>query len=631
MQRLRAYILGGAFALANAASAHAAPVFFSAGEHDAYSRVVLSPGGKDAAISRNGRLVTILLPTPVGEVNIDQLVDRQRAHRVARASLTPSVSGSIVTLELTCDCTLKQSRLSNGKTVLDIVGAKDGSSVSAAPVKPQAAPTSVKPADVAAAAPPTPKPAKEPAVKPGAPAPAPNTTEVQTDDLSVEKARERMLELLTQAADEGLINLRADDNAPTTAASGGPTPLTPASLPTMPGVDGQLMTRSINEPMDLPTDRTKEKTAAAAAPTRSCLTDDAFALPGDKFDKDPLGAISDLQSNLAFSDGETQRRIAEDLAAGFLSIGFGEEALKVLAEHGHTDSLQAEMARAVANLPMDGAGRIMGARDCDGAHALWQALAGEATEAVGPAARSGDAVDGMPKRLRRLAAARIAKKMVDAGAWRQAERFFEIATDGLDALSPDLALVDAKLKENAGRAEDAEDVLLEVAASNTDASTEAFLELAERYADGETPHEGFLDDIGTVAKTRRGTPEGERAAILEGVGYADAGHIEAAVLILRHSAETGDAPQEDARAEARRLIERSMARKDDAKKVSALTAYLDNRAFLDGGADDPAFRKTVAAAAMALGLPNVAFKIFEESGADDPDAARLKSEAALRA
>ncbi|MCA8895319.1 MAG: hypothetical protein KDA48_08685, partial [Amphiplicatus sp.] len=163
------------------------------------------------------------------------------------------------------------------------------------------------------------------------------------------------------------------------------------------------------------------------------------------------------------------------------------------------------------------------------------------------------------------------------------------------------------------------------------AAKEALLSLANRYAAGEEAHEGFLDDLGALAMTERGTAEGGEAAVHEAKIWADAGNIEAGVFLLRSAVESDGADPIEAARNAQRMLGASFGANDNAERLAALRTYLDNRDFVEQGTAIPALRAAAAKAAYDVGVPNLAVSLMTEDDGIDITRTLLRARAALAA
>ncbi|MEQ8935247.1 MAG: hypothetical protein RIE56_05595, partial [Amphiplicatus sp.] len=421
--------------------------------------------------------------------------------------------------------------------------------------------------------------------------------------------RNRMIELLQQAADDGLITVSKNATELT-----GPTPLTPVAVTPIDAAPAPSKAAAQAA--------SSERSKPANAIVHSCLPDAAFAIDGRAFETDPLGAITSLQAGLADAPAGGEDASIDALADGYLAIGFGEEALAALEEYGQANSLRADMARIVAERPVSESGIIIAANDCKGAHALWQAAGAEPVRAAAAAKRSGEAVSSLPKRLRATIATRIARKMIDAGEWAEARRFYTIASAAAPASTPDLQFIAAKLLDHEGDGAKAQQLMQELAATGADASKDALLALAERYAEtGAATPEGFVEDIGALAKTEQGTARGDEAALREAALWADEGNIEASIMLLKNVARSDASAAAAASERARAILLRAFSSAEEAQKITALDSYLQNREFVEAGAGDD-LSAAAANAAVSLGVPNAAAGILPARPVDTGSAMR---------
>ncbi|GAB4519916.1 MAG: hypothetical protein Kow00133_05990 [Amphiplicatus sp.] len=567
--RLRIIVFALAAVLdANVAAAQEIAV--AAGEHEGRSRVVLPAAAGEAEVAQNGRTILVRFASPTVRLDLADLNDKRKAHRVARASIREGAEGPVLALDLVCACRAETRRLANGKLVIDIV---DGAP---APAQGKAVASASHTEERAEAAPANP-----------------------VSDISVEEARSRMIELLQKAAENGYVRPRDDarDLAPPIPAS---VAVAPSDAPSAaPAPDG----------------------ATRRARAHACLHDAAFAIDGAPFADEPLVALAALQSALAEAAPGEERPAAQALARGYLAVGFGEEALQTLAEYGEGASLLADLARVVAEDDLARDSTLLGARDCRGAHALWQAAASAPENVAAATARAGDAVLDLPMRLRALIAARIARKLVEAEAWSEAKRYYRVAVEAAPEPTPELEYVAARLLEHDGDRDGAAERLRDLAAGGSEASKDALLALARRYAEeGRAPPEGFREDIGALAQTEEGLPRGRAAAFQEAALWAAEGNIEASLMLLRNAARSDPGAAEPAARKARELLAKAFAGGDARMIAPALAALLDNYDFVDPARAEPAFRRAAATAALQAGLPDIAARIVPAKSADRGEA-----------
>lgn len=555
-------------AAAPTSSAPRARAVATAGEHPDFSRVVIS--GAAASVGQSGRTVTIALDH-MKDADISAV---RRAKRVASARLVPAGDGSRIVLDLGCDCRAKSMRLDDGRYVVDIYDTKPGQRV----------------ADAVAPSTPTP-PARTEALAANAIA-AP-----RADKLSVDEARKRMIALLQQAADDGIVSVRP-----------GATELTPraeAQKPTAP-----IETSAPGRPPA----QAKE---AAPAPKRgayACLPDAAFAVDGRAVKDDPLGAIEAMQKQLADAEADAERPLTEKLALAYLAIGFGEEAIGMLERIEEDRSLYADMARVAAGKKPFADGLLMGADGCRGAHALWQAAALEPDDAISVLARAGDAIEALPPRLRGLLATRLAQTLLRAQAYKDARRFHTIAVKA-SGQSPELRFIDAKLLAQEGKNDASQGLLEDLTTSANQTAKDALGALSDKAVRAGDTSAQTAEDLGLLAKAARGTPEEGRAALREAIFWAENGSVEAGVFMLRDAARRDPALAAEAQSRARTAVATALASGDAKKRLAGLSAYIEDRDFFGGADADAALAELASETAVAFGVPNAALTVIKSAPA----------------
>jgi len=546
-----------------------------AGEHSDYSRIVIPDNGGNIEFQQSGRTIRIRNLDASATLDLREINDERKAFRILSAKQSRGASGAWVELTINCDCTVRASRLGNQKFVLDVVDSQKTKS-------------QIRPNDQTSSA--------------SRKSTTTDTGPTIEDRMSVEQAHNRMVALLKKAADEGLITITDTEGA--SENIGDPAILLPPA--TVPVEDANKQAIAHGTP-------NKKATEAMIAEQQSseyrCLADAALHIDGEAFDADPLVEIADLQSMLADAKGEEEKEILHKLAAGFMSVGFGEEALALLKDYGEGKSFRADIARAISERPFETDSRLIHAKNCAGAHALWQAVVSEPRQAVRAYKRSSGAIKTLPSRLKNLIATRLAMKMIDAAAWEESEELFNIASAETETLGPELKYIQARLTEHNGDADASREALLEIASENSGASDDALLALADSYVQhGSDPHEGFKEDVGALAKTV-GSP---RAAFSEAVAWADIGNIDAAIMLLGNEASKSPELLQQARASAVPILKRAFLGSDQLSKISALDAFLAHKSWLNLSNDEIEFRRQIADTAFEFGLPNLALEILED-------------------
>ena len=575
------YITTAVFSLSSALAADTA-VTVSAGEHDGYSRIVVTGGDAGVAIETAGRSVRIRNMGAEAAIDLSDINDRQKAFRVDHAR---QIGAGAIELQLNCDCSVQTARTASGKVIIDIAN----SSLAYAETKPETPP----------------KPAQSPSK---------TSSNTLDDTLTVEQARDRMMELLEKAASDGLVNFKNKQPAAKTASA-------PATMPAETATQAPTDLTSIikpeqaQQPTESPEPQPALSPTLASASTDECLSDNMFSIDGSDFEEHPLTAIEDLQLQLIDAQGAEKHSILRRLANGFLSIGFGEEALAALENKEKATPTLWEIAQIVAERPLNPNGVILGAENCTGAQAFWQAAATDGPKAPVYFEQSGAAVETLPSRLRTLMATRLAIKMVDLDAWEAAQSLYDIAVGEDDAVSAELKFVEARLADHNTNSDASRNSLLEIATQQSSVADEALLALADSYTkQGVEPHEGFLEDIGALARLGGSS----RAAFFEAYSWASIGNFEAAMLLLKNETVKPDGDAEMAGASADAMIIRALSGNDPLTKRAALEAYLTHADWIDPKASRAELRTLAADFASEIGLPNLGYELLSEMpGAPD--------------
>lgn len=592
------FIAASLLLLPGAAIAAGGTISVSAGEHDDYSRIAFSTDDDTPFVQQKDRRVRVYNIDQSALYTLDEINIFRKAYRVAGAKIIQTESGKALEIVLNCDCTARANISHTGKFYIDIYETK-----ASKPLAPGA--------DV-----PVPQTGKT----------AKNHSSLAADRLSVEQARQQMVALLEQAAEEGLVTIKGADPAET-ESGGAPANLNREGSPNIhdrrpdaaPSVGKAVQDKSRSTP-GVAAGSTEEKSELR------CLPDSAFALEGEDFDKEPLVQIATLQAQLADAKGAAAREVMHHLVKGYLSIGFGEEALGVLIDYDESDSLYADMARVIAEREPQSDSALAYAQNCSGAHALWQAAAVDVEDIEKQYVKSNGALLQLPKRLRAVIATRLALKTIAAEAWPTTKELHDIAQAASGHPTPELLYIKARLDEQDGNTQTSRDSLLDIASHNSDASDEAALALAESYLDGKSePYPGFTEDIGAIAKMHPST----KVALIEAKAWAELGNIEAALFLLRSVADKSPDDITLVRDRAISIIDRAISSADPRQQLSALDAVLLHKDWLALPSIAPDRIIKFARLAREYGLPNLSYFLASQSPRED--GAALSYERALAA
>jgi len=611
----RIYLVLITIFVASPAFAAGGSVLVSAGEHNGYSRIAFETNGSEVTVAQNGRTVRLLNLNPSVSFDLKNINDRRKAYRILNAKIVQTQSGKDLELTLTCDCAVRSSVLDNGKFILDVLDS--------AP-----APKAVEPTATTAQTQEPPKTLSREEQSAERAAERIGTPPSQEDILSVAQARNQMVELLKQAASEGLITIKGDNTAAAPSKSTHKKNLPDSRIiMNLPDSADPTTTVSVDDAPALPTPITN---ASLNSPGKGiCQPDGMFLIDGADFVEDPLIEISTLQALLADEEDSNRVDVVQKLVAGLLSIGFGEEALALLTDNGRQDSIRADVARIIAERDLPTESPLRTAKNCQGAHALWQAVISEPERTNGLYQRSGAAIEMLPHRLRALIATRIAINLVAAEAWDSAEKLYEVAMADVEHPGPDLEFVRARLDQRLDDPEAARDTLLRIAAGNSNSSADALLALADSYAKNEaTPHEGFTEDIGALAKLGGSS----QAMLAEAGAWARLGNVNASLFLLRSVGKKSRSDLQSARKSAQTVFDDVFTSDDEQTLAGGLDAFLQHKEWF--APDQRAVETRLASAntSQEFGLPNLALSLLNEiKNRDDKQYLKAKATAALTA
>lgn len=620
-----------AAALAAAPAAAQEQARLRAGEHDGYSRIALDvPRLEDWRLEVEGRRAEIFFPGRALAFDTSAILPDRKVTRVTRARTRRGEAGTRLILTLSCPCAAEGFEFRPGMLVIDIRA------------RPPEAPPA-PPRKTAAAGPaPHPLPAgplRVPAATPppdAAAGPRPDGDPAEAD-ISVDAAQERLLEQLSRAADQGLVEFRsppegasatppdtsrAPDQAPPRDArrSAPPAPRqAPAPLAAPP--PAQLEARTAFDAGDGP--------ASDPAP-RTCPVDERLAPGLWRRPADPYAALAALRRRLVGEFDRPSEGAALDLARLRTALGFGVEARQTLAAFapGHE---AAELLRDLAHVvdgeapPADGPLARAGA--CGGRVGLWRLAAGFAPpdgvlEDPDWTASLLAAFEELPVPMRRLLGPPLVSRLTTLGALDMAEA----ARLRLDRAPGDhggawrLAL--GRLALARGEAARGRALLREVIESDGPQAPEAMLALADSLLsqDGALPAD-LVEDIAHAAFARRGTQLGRRLLVAEILGRAGRRRLGAALEVIATELAAGGPRQADLSAALRRILED--ARADAVGHMAYAFAVMTHRGLLGEGPAYDEARASVARQLAEAGLANAAWDLLQPALARQPPPVRL--------
>ena len=574
------------FALLAPAAAIAADTLpVRAGEHGDYSRLVIPNAPADWRIATSDRKIEVTFADKDVTFDLADILDRRKAHRVLSARILDTDETRALVLSLTCDCPVRTSKGSGGSIVIDIFNAT--------------------PITLSA--------------EEAGPPPSPISNEARTSGPSTPEnmraARDRMIALLAEARQQGVVQLKADDEreAKKTASDAHGKAAISASEAAFSPDAGDKTTA------DHSLATGAEPLAEHAAPTQlvsideaSCVDPVLFNEPDDEHSAIDYTAITSLRQRLDISENEDERRdLAATLAVAYIHIGFFEEANAVAAPLAREGDGNMAVAAALADFASSSKGRA--ARDLAPYRQCGPFLELAYAAAAGP---YGDGVATMTDKhvralelatatLRAPLAETLGLAALERGDVEIARAFYDVARGarkGEDSAA--LVIMEKSLAIEPAEAAKAEQHLTEVARTPGPLQARALALLAEDYKErADDAYEGFLDDIASQTSQRGSTLADAKASFTGAKTLADAGRLDEGVTVLSAAGKAAPGAHDASQALARSLIMNALLG-DDEQRLEAISSFFQHRDFISGG-DDAEINVAVARELAAFGATHL--------------------------
>lgn len=556
-----------------------------ANEHSAFSRIAIDvPDLVDWRMTQVERTVEIVLPGRNVTLDVRAIFPGRRVSRVLRASAEQRDGDTVITLGLACRCEVEAYDLAEKVLMLDVRDSPREVRRSAAAERtpdpaPEAAPKPVvraasvpveKPAAVFAgkqvapaaendhaaqkdhAAEPTPVVAAHvPIARP--PKKAQEATPVQDDVATVvAEAQRRLLEQLTRAAEQGLVDFRKPDApaqvAATPHADAGPDNHAgdgreaPAAAP----APVMAIADAAASPSDAPEGRRSQIqiTSVLQRDARSfekrenpaCIPDSRLTLPVIESAKNPAEAIAEHRRALLAEFDEADSVAATNLARVYVALGFGAEAISVvqsLEVPARSAPLLTDMGYVVDGFAYTSNGPLAGARACGGQIGIWRLAAPKADgmeveEGLSAAAKLAEAMGSIAPPLRQLLGPGVLTALVAADRLDAARQLFAVLERAPGPGSDAYDLSVAKFDAADGRVATADAALRELVEGSSPAAAEATALLVERMLERGAPvDDDLIAATAAAALMYRGAALGPRLKAAEIRARGDGRFVEA--------------------------------------------------------------------------------------------------------
>ncbi|WP_185802809.1 hypothetical protein [Pontivivens nitratireducens] len=547
------------------------------GEHATFTRLVIdTPPPDEWSAIQEDRTVTINLPD-IGNLSLDTIFDRIPRTRL----LNISVAGDDLILRLGCNCPVQVFPQVDRNLVIDI---RDTGSEPAVEASDLSQAVTVTDDSASRMFPPEP----------------PATPEIFSQP-DLNDVRERLVEQLTRAADQGLLKLSED--APNTQDVVEEPAPEPEREPEAPLEDVGVPELASTPNVDIRT--------AFDTPTRDYPADD----PGCNAPVPQTFATLQEQYSTYVSNRTTlygefdalNERALRDTIEQAIGLGLGAESLAILVHHKgilRAEATYTDMARIVDG--MEPGIALLTHVECPGALGLWARLAND------EAFLARRHVDGdlatlgtFPPEHRILIAQRVAEKWLELSLLASAQRALDFANRSGIPASREMQLTASRIAQRRRDVQTARTGFEALAAGTDLVGHHARAHLIEiELNDDITVDRGAELDLAATAFQMRGTPLGRKAIRLLASIRARDGALSQSLQLLTASADREPEMAEIWRRVAADLIESTAPGNPDYAR-----AVLHHANFLPEGVAGDAARISAARGLLTLGLPSDAIEM----------------------
>lgn len=611
-------------------SGHAETIFVRSGQHESFSRLVLSiPVGGAWRLGRSGNGYELSLDEGEHEFDVSEVFERISTNRITSLG---QQSGQL-SIDLACDCHADAFLWRSDRLVIDIV---DGP----APLGSEFEAALSNDEQVAPAVPRVMLPIVTEAASTQVRAPLiAGTFEVDPpSDTRVAEAERAIIESLARAASQGVFAMpsrplpfvadQLTEDGVVSEASALPV-LTPVTDP----MDG--MPSELSEPgsasgpglvLRTSIERADDGQPGDPGADGRCIENTQVSLQDWGDDRDYSIQLADRRRALtsefdAYPDGAI-----EDMARTFLYFGFGQEARQALSLDGQRSRerlILEAMARIVDGLPPSSA-ILNDQLDCDGFVALWAGLSVGSIADLSEDGRNAAvmAFRLLPDSLRGHLGAKLAQLFLDAGDAETAD----IVMTAIRSTEPDLSFeADLTSAEVAGEIDGPQAVindLGDMAESDTRMTPEALARLIElQLAEAQTVAPSLLELAAAMRFEAGDSEAATRLALAEISAHEIADDFETALSIALDS-ETPITNMQ--RGVALNEVHLAMAERLD-EAAFLTTAFGQTPQELD-----PGVQNVMAARLIHMGFPERALELLQGPAVQDEMSERryLRAEAA---
>lgn len=508
-------------------AAIAEPVAIRSGEHETFSRLVISIGeGTEWGLQQTETGFMLELTGRSDGFDVSKVFERIPRSRIIDVS---QPSENMLSLDVACDCFADAFLWRPGQLVLDVVDGENPNAplaifvplgVSAPSNAPQSLPNLLAlQSDM------------PPPFAPFSPAMSAEAAVQQSDLQMTETA---LIEGLARAASQGFLDAAVTRPVDTPVAPAVPAEIVSEPQMSEPMVGFQQPGVGITTAMDR--DFAVIQDVLASTLGQQCLPADLFEVNDWATDDAFHDQVAGLAEALAGEFGEQPLAAQDTLARLYIHFGFGAEARVVLK----ADAAQSRTRQVLIQL----AGLI---DDYDGHYELIEAQAGCDTPAAlwaffsEPMYLDDDSRNhvlqeffALPQPLRGQIAPRLARKFVDVGDADGAEKLLRASENHDAAATHDVQSARALVAEEFDNPEQAMAVLTQQANDNPRTTPESLIRLLELgMENGVVPLDADLVLAAAMRQEHRDTPIELRLAVAEASGRTQLGNYQAAIDLMQ--------------------------------------------------------------------------------------------------
>ncbi len=638
------------FALMLPVSAIAEPVTVVSGEHDGYARLVFSVSpDREWNLTRGENTATLLFPAQSLEFEDDGVFARIDKTRLLSTDFEQREGSAIYTMTLACDCEVTAFPYLEEYIVIDI--ADPSETAIGTPPRRYGAPrlnaasapdgSGRSPELVSWALPRAPYyvrsphnvnfPAKTdgvglvPAQIPDAPPRSLRTDVIEGAEKmvptvdqelqeAVDAARNSLLQQLTLAADQGLLDLNGPipEILQTTETE-------KEIVPVEPSVEPPTVFAKLEDENQVLIQTVIARDARAARgevnlQTDNCPTPESLDIASWGSGDDFFEELSSARQGLLKEFDEPDFTQIQRLVRTYLRYGFGAEARSYLLEGGQSIeqyALLLDLAAIVDGQSIQAGGPLSQAIGCGGAAGLW-ALVGTYPAIAIQIDNEPSIIEAFaqfPPDIRRMLGPRLASAFLDRGLETTAWKISDILERAPGDHGTEQKLVTGNLMQTEGRTPEAGQAYQALVDENSATATDALISLAKlRLTQDEPPPPHLLIDLNASAIIWRGTQKGGELRRLEALWLAKQGReadaIDLLVAEIQRDVVNAKILQETAETILSTLSVRANIRNDYAEIVDTYGGFISE------GEEADKLRLEIAAKLLLASLPDYALEIL---------------------